>query len=155
MRDFTFAVIPLFMLMGEFIGRSGAMADIYQAINRGVRALPGRLAVATIIGNTIFSFVTGVSIASAAAFSRIAYPEMKSHGYHPGFALGTVAGSSCLGMLIPPSVLMIVWGILTEQSIGQLFLAGILPGLMLATMFLLYVIGTCLLYTSPSPRDRG
>jgi len=142
MRDFTFAVIPLFMLMGEFIGRSGAITDIYQAINRGVKALPGRLAVATVIGNTIFSFVTGVSIASAAAFSRIAYPEMKSHGYHKGFALGAIAGSSCLGMLIPPSVLMIVWGILTEQSIGQLFLAGILPGILLASLFLLYIIGS-------------
>lgn len=144
MRDFTFAVIPLFMLMGEFIGRSGAITDIYHAINRGVKALPGRLAVATIIGNTIFSFVTGVSIASAAAFSRIAYPEMKSLGYHKGFALGSIAGSSCLGMLIPPSVLMIVWGILTEQSIGQLFLAGILPGVLLATLFLLYVIGAAI-----------
>jgi tripartite ATP-independent transporter DctM subunit len=145
MRDFTFAVIPLFMLMGEFIGRSGAITDIYHAINRGVKALPGRLAVATIIGNTIFSFVTGVSIASAAAFSRIAYPEMKSLGYHKGFALGSIAGSSCLGMLIPPSVLMIVWGILTEQSIGQLFLAGILPGILLATLFLLYVVGSAIL----------
>jgi len=140
MRDFTFAVIPLFMLMGEFIGRSGAISDIYQAINRSVKSLPGRLAVATVIGNTIFSFVTGVSIASAAAFSRIAYPEMKAHGYDKGFALGSIAGSSCLGMLIPPSVLMIVWGILTEQSIGRLFLAGILPGFLLATMFLIYVI---------------
>lgn len=145
MRDFTFAVIPLFMLMGEFIGRSGAITDIYQAINRGVKALPGRLAVATVIGNTIFSFVTGVSIASAAAFSRIAYPEMKAMGYHRGFALGAIAGSSCLGMLIPPSVLMIVWGILTEQSIGQLFLAGILPGILLASMFLIYIIGSAIL----------
>jgi len=145
MRDFTFAVIPLFMLMGEFIGRSGAITDIYQAINRGVKALPGRLAVATVIGNTIFSFVTGVSIASAAAFSRIAYPEMKAHGYHRGFALGAIAGSSCLGMLIPPSVLMIVWGILTEQSIGQLFLAGILPGILLASLFLLYIIGSAIM----------
>lgn len=145
MRDFTFAVIPLFMLMGEFIGRSGAITDIYQAINRGVKALPGRLAVATVIGNTIFSFVTGVSIASAAAFSRIAYPEMKAMGYHKGFALGAIAGSSCLGMLIPPSVLMIVWGILTEQSIGQLFLAGILPGILLASLYLLYIIGSAIL----------
>ncbi|MEM9106864.1 MAG: TRAP transporter large permease subunit [Pseudomonadota bacterium] len=146
MRDFTFAVIPLFMLMGEFIARSGAITDIYAAINRGVRRLPGRLAVATVIGNTIFSFVTGVSIASAAAFSRIAYPEMKALGYHKGFALGSIAGSSCLGMLIPPSVLMIVWGILTEQSIGRLFLAGILPGLLLASLFLIYVIVTAIMW---------
>jgi tripartite ATP-independent transporter DctM subunit len=145
LRDFTFAVIPLFMLMGEFIGRSGAISDIYVAINRGIRRLPGRLAVATVLGNAIFSFVTGVSIASAAAFSRIAYPEMKSFGYDRGFALGAIAGSSCLGMLIPPSVLMIVWGILTEQSIGRLFLAGVLPGALLVFLFLAYIIAVALL----------
>ena len=140
LRDFTFAVIPLFMLMGEFIGRSGAITDIYVAINRGLKKIPARLAIATVLGNTIFSFVTGVSIASAAAFSRIAYPEMKAHNYDRGFSLGAIAGSSCLGMLIPPSVLMIVWGILTEQSIGRLFLAGVLPGILLATLFILYIV---------------
>ncbi len=140
-RAYVFAVIPLFMLMGEFIGKSGVITDVYRGINRLMRRLPGRLAIATIIGNALFSFVTGVSIASAAAFSRIAYPEMKRYGYHKGFALGTVAGSSCLGMLIPPSVLMIVWGILTEQSIGRIFAAGIIPGLLLASMFILYVLG--------------
>ncbi|MCG6903668.1 MAG: TRAP transporter large permease subunit [Rhodobacter sp.] len=145
LRDFTFAVIPLFMLMGEFIGRSGAITDIYVAINKGLRHIPARLAIATVLGNTVFSFVTGVSIASAAAFSRIAYPEMKAHNYDRGFALGTIAGSSCLGMLIPPSVLMIVWGILTEQSIGRLFLAGVLPGALLASMFILYIIVVAIL----------
>jgi C4-dicarboxylate transporter DctM subunit len=138
-RAYVFAVIPLFMLMGEFIGKSGTVTDVYRGINRLLHRIPGRLAIATVIGNALFSFVTGVSIASAAAFSRIAYPEMKRHGYHKGFALGAIAGSSCLGMLIPPSVLMIVWGILTEQSIGQLFAAGVLPGLMLAGLFILYV----------------
>ncbi len=140
LRDFTFAVIPLFMLMGEFIGRSGAITDIYVAINRGLKKIPARLAIATVLGNTVFSFVTGVSIASAAAFSRIAYPEMKAHGYNRGFSLGAIAGSSCLGMLIPPSVLMIVWGILTEQSIGKIFLAGVLPGILLALLFVLYIV---------------
>lgn len=138
-RAYVFAVIPLFMLMGEFIGKSGTVTDVYRGINRLLRKLPGRLAIATVVGNALFSFVTGVSIASAAAFSRIAYPEMKRHGYHKGFALGSIAGSSCLGMLIPPSVLMIVWGILTEQSIGQLFSAGVIPGLLLASMFVIYV----------------
>jgi tripartite ATP-independent transporter DctM subunit len=140
LRAYEFAVIPLFMLMGEFISKSGAVTDVYMGINRGLRRVPGRLAVATVLGNAVFSFVTGVSIASAAAFSRIAYPEMKSHGYHRGFALGTVAGSSCLGMLIPPSVLMIVWGLLTEKSIGQIFAAGVLPGILLATLFVVYVL---------------
>jgi C4-dicarboxylate transporter, DctM subunit len=144
LRDYVFAVIPLFMLMGEFIARSGAVTDIYQGINRGLRRIPGRLALATVLGNALFSLVTGVSIASAAAFSRISYPEMKRHGYHRTFALGTIAGSSCLGMLIPPSVLMIVWGILTEKSIGALFLAGVIPGLMVAGMFCLYILGAAL-----------
>lgn len=145
LRDYVFAVIPLFMLMGEFIGKSGAVTDVYRGINRGLKRLPGRLGIATVLGNAIFSFVTGVSIASAATFSRIAYPEMRRFGYNRGFALGTVAGSSCLGMLIPPSVLMIVWGILTEQSIGQIFLAGVLPGLLLTFLFVSYVFVTALL----------
>jgi tripartite ATP-independent transporter DctM subunit len=138
-RAYIFAVIPLFVLMGEFIGKSGVITDVYRGINRMLPGIPGRLAIATVVGNALFSFVTGVSIASAAAFSRIAYPEMKRHGYHKGFALGAIAGSSCLGMLIPPSVLMIVWGILTEQSIGQLFAAGVIPGLLLAAMFIVYI----------------
>lgn len=145
LRAYEFAVIPLFMLMGEFIGKSGAVTDVYQAIHRSLKRIPGRLAVATLLGNAIFSFVTGVSIASAAAFTRIAYPEMKRFGYHKGFALGTIAGSSCLGMLIPPSVLMIVWGLLTERSIGQIFLAGILPGLLLVSLFVTYVLVVALL----------
>ncbi|KPK18112.1 MAG: C4-dicarboxylate ABC transporter permease [Betaproteobacteria bacterium SG8_41] len=145
LRDYVFAVIPLFMLMGEFIGKSGAVTDVYRGLNRGLKRLPGRLAIATVLGNALFSFVTGVSIASAAAFSRIAYPEMSRYGYHKGFALGTVAGSSCLGMLIPPSVLMIVWGILTEKSIGQIFLAGVLPGLLLTALFVAYILLVALL----------
>jgi C4-dicarboxylate transporter DctM subunit len=144
-RAYIFAVIPLFMLMGEFIGKSGVVTDVYRGINRLLHRLPGRLAIATVVGNALFSFVTGVSIASAAAFSRIAYPEMKRHGYDKGFALAAIAGSSSLGMLIPPSVLMIVWGILTEQSIGQLFAAGVFPGLLLAALFVLYVFGSALL----------
>lgn len=145
LRDYVFAVIPLFMLMGEFIARSGAVTDIYKGINRGLKRIPGRLALATVLGNALFSLVTGVSIASAAAFSRISYPEMKRHGYRRTFALGTIAGSSCLGMLIPPSVLFIVWGILTEKSIGALFLAGVIPGLMVAGMFCLYILGVAIL----------
>ena len=118
LRDYVFAVIPLFMLMGEFLGKCGAASDLYALINRITRRIPGRLAVATVLANAVFAFVTGVSIAAAAAFSRIAYPEMKKNGYDRRFALGCIAGSACLGMLIPPSVLMIVWCVLTEISIG-------------------------------------
>lgn len=139
-RKDVFAVIPLFVLMGDFVSRSGAAADLYRICDRALRRLPGRLAIATIAGNTVFAAVTGVSIAAAAAFSRIAYPEMRKMGYKQTFALGAVAGSACLGMLIPPSVLLIVWAILTEMSVGALFIAGILPGVVLAMLFSGYVI---------------
>lgn len=139
-RKDVFAVIPLFVLMGDFIWRSGAASDLYRICDRSLRRLPGRLAIATIAGNTVFAAVTGVSIASAAAFSKIAYPEMMKLGYKQTFALGAVAGSACLGMLIPPSVLLIVWAILTEMSVGALFIAGIIPGVLLALLFTAYVI---------------
>jgi len=134
-RKEVFAVIPLFVLMGDFIARSGAASDLYRICDRVLRRLPGRLAIATIAGNTVFAAVTGVSIAAAAAFS-----QMKKHGYKQSFALGSVAGSACLGMLIPPSVLLIVWAILTEMSVGALFVAGIFPGILLAFLFAGYVV---------------
>lgn len=144
LRDYVFAVIPLFMLMGEFISKCGAAKDMFTLINRLTSRIPGRLGVATVLSNAVFAFVTGVSIAAAAAFSKIAYPEMKRYGYNRHFALGCIAGSACLGMLIPPSVLMIVWAVLTEISIGDLFLAGILPGFLLVSFFTLYIVGTAM-----------
>ena len=140
LRDYVFAVIPLFMLMGDFLAKCGAARDLYALGNRASRWFPGRLAAATIVANALFGFVTGVSIAAAAAFSRIAYPEMRRFGYRRDFALGCVAGSACLGMLIPPSVLMIVWCVLTELSIGKLFLAGVIPGLLAAGGMVAYVV---------------
>jgi len=147
-RDYVFAVIPLFMLMGEFLAKCGAAKDLFSLFNRLTRIVPGRLAVATVVSNAVFAFVTGVSIAAAAAFSRIAYPEMKRHGYQDQFALGCIAGSAVLGMLIPPSVLMIVWAILTELSIGDLFLAGIVPGLLLTLFYVIYIVGAAALRPS-------
>ena len=139
LRSEVFAAIPLFMLLGDFVKRSGAARDLYVLINHGLRAIPGRLAVATVAGNAVFAAVTGVSIAAAAAFSRIAYPQMRAHGYKRTFALGSVAGSACLGMIIPPSVLLIVWGIISEKSIAKLFMAGAVPGLLLAVLFIIYI----------------
>lgn len=140
LRDFIFAVIPLFVLMGEFVSKSGSAGDLYRLMNRALKGVPARLSVATVWANAVFAAVTGVSVASAAAFSRLSYPEMIAAGYDRKFALGSIAGSACLGMLIPPSVLMIIWGIITETSIGFLFLAGILPGIILAALMALYCI---------------
>lgn len=151
LRDYVFAVIPLFILMGELISRSGAARDLYSIINRSFRRLPGRLALATVGGNAVFGSVTGVSIASAAAFSRIAYPQMVQHRYDKSAALGCIAGSASLGMLLPPSVLMIVWGVISQQSIGRLFVAGIIPGILLALMFAIFI----LIFASLRPEKFG
>ena len=139
LRNAVFAAIPLFVLMGEFMSRAGMATDLYKIANYFLVKLPGRLAIATVLGNAVFAAVTGVSVASAMTFSRIAYPEMMKFGYNRSFALGSIAGSASLGMLIPPSVLLIVWGIIIEKSIGKLFLAGFIPGLILALLMGIYV----------------
>ena len=139
LRDYVFAVVPLFLLMGEFIARSGIAYDLFWAIDRWLSRLPARLAFATVLGNVVFSFVSGTSLASATTFTSIAYPHMKRSGYSDGFSLGLISGSACLGMLIPPSLLMVVWGILTDISIGHLFLAGIIPGFLLAGLMMAYI----------------
>ena len=139
-RSYIFAVIPLFVLMGELISKSGAAKNLYVLINRSLSRIPGRLSLATVIGNAVFGAVTGVSIASAAAFSRIAYPEMVAQNYNKTVALGSIAGSASLGMLIPPSILLIVWGVIAEISVGKLFVAGIIPGILLALMFAIFII---------------
>ncbi|MFY7914205.1 MAG: TRAP transporter large permease, partial [Rubrivivax sp.] len=140
LRDYVFAVIPLFLLMGEFLAKCGAATDLFALVNKLTRRVAGRLGVATVLANAVFAFITGVSIAAAAAFSKIAWPEMKRYGYERKFALGCIAGSACLGMLIPPSVLMIVWGVLTEMAIGKLFIAGIIPGLMVVCLYIGYIM---------------
>lgn len=140
LRDYVFAVIPLFLLMGEFLAKCGAATDLFALVNKLTRRVAGRLGVATVLANAVFAFITGVSIAAAAAFSKIAWPEMKRYGYERKFALGCIAGSACLGMLIPPSVLMIVWGVLTEMAIGKLFVAGIIPGFLVVGLYILYIL---------------
>lgn len=144
--DYLFATIPLFVLMGLLVSVSNVGRDTFQVAEELLRRMICGLGVATVAANTIFAAVTGVSIASAAVFTRVAVPEMTRHGYRPAFSAGTVAGSSVLGMLIPPSLLLIIYGILAEVSIGGMFLAGILPGLMLAGGFVVMLIGLTLAF---------
>lgn len=133
--DYIFATIPLFVLMGLLVSISNVGKDTFDVAEALLRRLRGGLGVGTVAANTVFAAVTGVSIASAAVFTRVAVPEMVRHGYRTAFAAGTVAGSSVLGMMIPPSLLLIIYGVLAEQSIGTLFIAGLLPGLLLALSF--------------------
>lgn len=127
--DYVFAVIPLFVLMGLFSTLSGATKELFGTAQFFLGRIKGGIGIATVIANAIFAAITGVSVASAAVFSKIAFPEMERLQYDRKFSLGIIAGSAILGMLIPPSILMIVYGVLTEQSIGKLFVAGFIPGL--------------------------
>ena len=138
--SYFFGVVPLFVLMGYIVSVTGMGRDAFDVANHLFRRVRGGLGVGTVGANAIFAAVTGISIASAAVFTRIAVPEMVRHGYAKRFAVGVVAGSSVLGMLIPPSLLLILYGLLTEQSVGDLFIAGILPGLLLAIVFAIGVI---------------
>ncbi|MFH0845401.1 MAG: TRAP transporter large permease subunit, partial [Pseudomonadota bacterium] len=140
--DYALGVVPMFVLMGLMTNVSGATKELYDAANLWLGRLRGGLAIATVIANAVFSAVSGISIASAAMFSKISLPQMLAHGYDRKLALGTVAGSSILGMLIPPSLLLILYGILANESIGQLFIAGVIPGILLA---LIYSVGIWLI----------
>lgn len=150
-KEYNFVVIPCFTVMGMLIAHSGAASDLFNVVNRRLRGIPGRLAVATVGGNAVFAAVTGVGVAAAAAFSHVAYPVMRANSYSRSFATGAIAGSSVLGLLIPPSVFMIVWAILTEQSVGRLFAAGVLPGLLLASLYALYCAGFAKLRPQSAP----
>jgi C4-dicarboxylate transporter, DctM subunit len=143
-QDYLFATIPLFVLMGLLVSISDVGKDTFQVAEALLRRVRGGLAMATVAANAIFAAVTGISIASAAVFTKVAVPEMVRHGYTMRWAVGTVAGSSILGMLIPPSLLMIIYGVLAEQSIGKLFLAGAIPGLIIAIGFIamIYLMAT-------------
>lgn len=131
----TFAVVPLFALMGLLISEAGVGRDIYDVSNYIFRRLKGGLGIATVVANAIFASITGSSIASASVFTKVSIPEMKRFGYNPRFTVGVVAGSSVLGMLIPPSVMLILYAIITEQSVGHMFIAGIIPGILLSIAF--------------------
>ncbi|MES2785321.1 MAG: TRAP transporter large permease subunit [Pseudomonadota bacterium] len=152
-KDYNFVVIPCFTVMGMLIAHCGAAGDLFNVVNRRLKGVPGRLAVATVAGNAVFAAVTGVGVAAAAAFSHVAYPVMRANNYSRSFATGCIAGSSVLGLLIPPSVFMIVWAILTEQSVGKLFAAGVLPGLLLASLYAVYCAAYAKLRPEAAPES--
>ena len=153
LRVYIFIVVPLFTVMGLLFARCGAAADLFNIVNRRLGAVRGRLAVATIGGQAIFAAVTGVGLAAVIAFSNIAYPEMRRRQYRRDYAMGCIAGSSILGLLIPPSVFLVLWAVLTEQSVGHLFVAGIGPGLLLASLFAAWAIISATLNPRLTPLD--
>lgn len=138
--EYTFATVPLFTFMGLLVSRVGLGADIYDVMNRSFHRIRGGIGMATVGANAAFAAVTGSSIASASVFTKVSVPEMLRLNYNPRFAVGVVAGSSVLGMIIPPSAMLIIYSFVAEQSVGQMFLAGIGPGLILSCAFILGIM---------------
>jgi len=137
--EYTFATVPLFTFMGLIVSRAGLGADIYQVMNTGFRRVKGGIGMATVGANAVFAAVTGSSIASASVFSKVSVPQMLAFDYNPRFAVGVVAGSSVLGMIIPPSAMLIIYSFVAEQSVGDMFLAGVVPGILLAIAYVIAI----------------
>jgi C4-dicarboxylate transporter, DctM subunit len=140
--SYSFSVLPLFILMGAFLSHSRLADDLYNASNAFLGHRRGGLALATIVACGGFAAVCGSSTAAAATMTRVAVPPMKRYGYDIGFAAGTVAAGGTLGILIPPSVIMVIYGLMTENDIGKLFVAGILPGIVAMALYMFAVVAT-------------
>jgi tripartite ATP-independent transporter DctM subunit len=134
--DYTFGVIPMFLLMGAFVSNSGMSRELFRAANAFLGHLKGGLGIATIAACAGFAAISGSSVATAATFSTVAYPEMRRFNYPQSFATGVIAAGGTLGAMLPPSTVLAVYGIITEQDIGKLFIAGILPGALAAAMYI-------------------
>lgn len=150
--EFGFVAIPMFILMGAAVASSPTGRDLYRSLDLWMGRLPGGLAVSNIGACTIFSALSGSSPATCAAIGKMGIPEMRTRGYPDGVAAGCIAAGGTLGILIPPSVTMIIYGISTETSIGRLFMAGVMPGLMLAGLFMIWTMIACRLeggYNNP------
>lgn len=133
--EYTFATIPLFTFMGLIVSKAGLGRDIYQVMTMRFRKVKGGIGMGTVGANAIFAAVTGSSIASASVFTKVSVPQMMAQDYNPRFAVGVVAGSSVLGMIIPPSAMLIIYSFVAEQSVGDMFLAGVIPGILLALAY--------------------
>ena len=149
--SWTLTALPLFLWMGEILFRTKLSEDMFKGLAPWLERLPGRLLHVNVIGSTIFAAVSGSSAATCATIGRIALPELRQRGYPEKIAVGTLAGSATLGLLIPPSIIMIVYGVAADVSIAKLFIAGILPGLVLAAMFMGYIIVWSLLNPTQIP----
>jgi C4-dicarboxylate transporter, DctM subunit len=134
--DYTFGVIPMFLLMGAFVSNSGMSRELFRAANAFLGHRRGGLGIATIAACGGFAAISGSSVATAATFSAVAYPEMRRYGYPQSFATGVIAAGGTLGAMLPPSTVLAVYGIITEQDIGKLFIAGIVPGILAASMYM-------------------
>ena len=137
--DYTFGVIPMFLLMGAFVSNSGVSRELFRAANTLVGHLKGGLGIATVVACGCFAAICGSSVATAATFSTVAYPEMRRYGYPQSFATGVIAAGGTLGAMLPPSTVLAVYGIITQQDIGKLFVAGILPGILAMMMYVVTI----------------
>ncbi|MEJ2168206.1 MAG: TRAP transporter large permease [Desulfobacterales bacterium] len=149
---YPYTVIPLFVVMGGFAGSSGMTRQLYAAFDKWLRKLPGGLGIATIAACAGFAGVSGSSVATAAAMGTVAIPEMSRFRYSPELSAGTVAAGGTLGFLIPPSIGFVVYGMLTEQSIGKLLIAGIVPGLLLALAYTIIIVAWVKINPQVAPR---
>lgn len=156
MNSWDLTALPMFIWMGELLFRSRISSDMFAGLAPFTRRLPGRLLHVNVFGCALFAAVSGSSAATTATVGKMSLPELEGRGYDPRMAIGTLAGSGTFGFLIPPSIIMIVYGAATEQSIARLFLAGILPGVMLAAMFSTYVMLWSLMNKDrmPEPEPR-
>lgn len=152
-NSFTLSAVPVFILLGEILLRSGASERAYAAFSPLFRRMPGGLLHTNIAVCTLFGAVSGSSLSTAAAVGSVAYPEMSRRGYDKDMIVGSLAGGGTLGLLIPPSLSFLIYGALTETSIGRLFAAGIVPGLMVGLMFMGYILIRCLQNPALAPRD--
>ena len=134
--DFNFAVVPLFLLMGAFASTSGMSRELFRAANSFLGHLRGGLGMATIAACAAFAAICGSSVATAATFSKVAYPEMRRFGYPQSFATGVIAAGGTLGIMIPPSTVFAIYGLITEQDVGKLLIAGIIPGILATAMYI-------------------
>jgi len=153
--SYAFVVIPLFVLMGQVAFNSGIAEKMYSTSRKFVGHVPGGLALATVVGATIFKAISGSSLATAATFSSVAVPEMDKSGYSRKLSTGVVASTGTLGILIPPSGTLIILAMITDQSIGKLFLAGIVPGILIAVLFLVTIVVWCRANPSLAPRGQA